>query len=622
MPNSRTHENLAFLMVAAIGVVYGDIGTSPLYALKSCFAIGDLPVNALNVLGLISLFIWALFLIVTVKYLLIVMRVSDQGEGGILILSTIAEKLDLARYAHIPLIMGIIGSSLIFGDGVITPAISVLSALEGLDLISPILSYYVLPLSVIILALLFYVQKGGSGIIGKYFGPVMIVWFLTLSITGIVGILDAPKILMAFNPYYAIQFMLTNGTVALMTLGGIFLVVTGAEALYADMGHFGRRPIQLSWTLFVFPSLLLNYLGQGALLLKDPSLVVNPFYHLVDEALLYPMIILSTVATIIASQAIISGVFSLVWQGIMLNYLPRLTVMHTSSHQIGQVYVPAINKILAFLTIMAVLTFRRSESLAVAYGLSVAGCMFITTWLVFIVAAKQWQWSKIVLILVFVPLVIIDTTFVMTNLVKILEGAWYTVLITLCAAYIVFVWIKGSKLLEDQKVTPHRDLKTFLRGYEKETPTKIPGTAIFMTRFPNKVPNSLVIHLNHNKFLHQKLLFVSIINLNVPKFNGEKKFTSQKISRSAYNITATFGFKEVPSLRKIMNWAKEQKIIMEEEDVSFFLSKGVPVISQHPVLSRFAENLYIFLSKNSLSAYEFYKIPNHRVIELGVRYRV
>ncbi len=305
-----------------------------------------------------------------------------------------------------------------------------------------------------------------------------------------------------------------------------------------------------------------------------------------------------------------------------MNYLPRLTVMHTSSHQIGQVYVPAINKILAALTIMAVLTFRTSDNLAIAYGLSVAGCMLITTCLVFIVAVKKWQWSKLALVSLFVPLVLIDTTFVMTNLVKIVEGAWYTVMITAFTSYIIFIWIKGSKALEEQKVSPHSSLKTFLADYEKETPTKIPGTAVFMSRFPNKVPTSLIIHLDHNKFLHKKILFVSIIILNVPKTKGVNKFSYEQINKTSYSITAKFGFMEVPSLRRVMNWAEEQKITKEDEEVSYFLSKGVPVASKLPALSGFSENLYIFLSKNSLSAYEFYKIPFNQVIELGVRYRI
>jgi KUP system potassium uptake protein len=620
--NNKKKCSLASLMVGSVGIVYGDIGTSPLYALKSCFVIGNLAVSEMNVLGLISVFIWSLLLIVTIKYINIVMRIDDQGEGGILILSSIADKLDLGKYAIVPMFMGIIGAALIFGDGVITPAISVLSALEGLQLISDHISNYILLFGFIILSILFYIQKSGSGLIGTFFGPIMIIWFVTLGILGLASIIQMPAILMALNPYYAVHFFMDNGLIALMTLGGVILVVTGAEALYADMGHFGRRPITLTWTFFVFPSLVLNYLGQGALLLASPEAIANPFYHLVPDMALYPMIILSTVATIIASQSILSGVFSLTWQAIMLNYLPRLTVMHTSWNQIGQVYVPAVNQILYVLTVTAILTFRTSDNLAVAYGLSVSGCMLITTCLAFLVASYKWQWPKIYLLGLFIPLVALDTTFMLTNIVKIVEGAWYTLLITSFASYVIFVWIRGSQALESQKAPPHQGLRSFLMQYEEENPTKIPGTAVFMTRFPTKVPNSLLIHLHHNKFLHKKLLFVSIIIKNVPKTNGDHKYSVVKLSKHAHVITANFGFMEVPSLRKIMNWAKEQKIMREDEDISFFLSKGVPVISQHTVLSRFGENLYIFLSKNSLSAYEFYKIPNHQVIELGVRYRV
>ncbi len=619
---STKKGSLVSLMIGAIGVVYGDIGTSPLYALKSCFSIGKLPVDESNVLGLISIFIWSLFLIVTIKYINVVMRVDDQGEGGILVLSTICEKLELGKYVYIPMFLGILGSALIFGDGVITPAISVLGALEGLVLISPEFSHFILPFAILVLSVLFYIQKSGSGMIGSYFGPIMILWFVTLGLMGIVSLIQSPTILLSFNPFYAVSFMVNNGWIALLTLGGTILVVTGAEAIYADMGHFGKRPITISWTFFVFPSLILNYLGQGALLLSEPEAIANPFYLLVPDMALYPMIILSTMATIIASQAILSGVFSLAWQGIMLNYLPRLTVTHTSSRQIGQVYVPAINLILYVLTITAVLTFRSSENLAVAYGLSVAGCMLITTCLVFYIAYKQWHWSKFTLAALFAPLIMIDITFVITNLIKIVEGAWYTVLITVFSTYVIYIWIRGSQALEDQKAVPHKSLKTFLMEYQEGHPTKIPGTAIFMSRFPNKVPNSLSIHLNHNKFLFKKLLFVSVVIKNVPKSNGDHKYSFTQITNSAYVINANFGFMEVPSLRKVMNWAKEQKIITHDEEITFILSKGVPVVSNHPTLSGFGENLYIFLSKNSLSAYEFYNIPNHKVIELGVRYRV
>lgn len=609
-------------MLGAIGVVYGDIGTSPLYALKSCFSIGGLPVTPENVFGLISIFIWSLLLIVTIKYIVFVMRVDEEGEGGILILSSICEKLDLGKYLVVPMVLGIVGAALIFGDGVITPAISVLGALEGLQIISPWLSEHTVIFAFIIITILFYIQKNGSGGIGMYFGPIMIIWFTVISVLGLVSIFRDPTILLAFNPYYAAMFFVHNGWMALLTLGGAILVVTGAEAIYADMGHFGRKSIAMSWLSFVLPALLLNYLGQGALLLSSPGSIENPFYFLVPVDAIYPMIVLSTLATIIASQAIISGVFSLVWQGIMLNYLPRLTVLHTSSEQMGQVYLPSINLVLYIFTISAVVVFRSSENLAVAYGLSVAGCMLITSFLLLLVAIKKWEWPLSYILLLFVPLLSMDFMFFGTNLIKILEGAWYAVLVTSIAAYTIFVWIKGSAALEDQKSSPHKGLKSFIQDYRKKHRTFIPGTGVFMTRNLNKVPSSLIIHLNHNKFMHKKLIFISVILQNVPKVTGENKYVFHQLMPSVYTITARFGFMEEPSLRKVLNWAKTNELIESEEELSFILSKGVPVISAYSKLSRFGELLYIFLSKNSLSAYEFYSIPNHLVVELGVRYRV
>ncbi|MBP6985392.1 MAG: KUP/HAK/KT family potassium transporter [Alphaproteobacteria bacterium] len=621
MKNKKDYS-LYSLIIGSVGVVYGDIGTSPLYALKSCFSIGDLPVTPENIMGLISIFIWSLLLIVTLKYIHMVMRIDDHGEGGVLILSKICERLLPQKKAIIPIIMGIIGGALLFGDGVITPAISVLGALEGLQLISPLFSPYILLLSCIILTGIFYIQKSGSGIIGSYFGPIMIIWFFTIGILGAQSIYHTPSILMAFNPYYAVHFLMHNNWVGFLALGGTILVVTGSEAIYADMGHFGRKPITISWTFFVLPALILNYLGQGAILLESGENISNPFYNLAPSYLLYPLIGLSTMATIIASQAILSGVFSLTWQAIMLNYLPRIKVIHTSSSQYGQVFVPAVNRILFFLTLTAVITFRSSENLAVAYGLSVAGCMWITTCLVSYYAYQQWKWPKWQLFAWFTPLILLDTIFVMTNLIKIVEGAWYTVLVTSFISYLVFVWIKGSEVLEEQKVAPSIGLKSYLTLHEKENQTRIPGTAVFMTRFPDKVPNSLMIHLHHNKYLHRKLIFISILVLSKPKTNGEDKFSSTKLNRHTYVIKANFGFMEVPSLRKIMNWAKEHGIVGEHEDISFFLSKGIPVPSPRSALSGFGENLYIYLSKNSLSAYEFYNIPYHKVIELGVRYKI
>lgn len=616
---SLAHKSL---IVGAIGIVYGDIGTSPLYALKSCFVMGNLPVNETNILGLISIIMLTLFLIVSIKYVSFVLKVDNHGEGGILALSSLCSKLNLGTYKKLPILLGIIGCGLFFGDGVITPAISILSAVEGLKLISPIFSEHVIWLTILILLGLFYIQKKGSGFIGQFFGPVMIIWFLTIGLLGLAQIIQTPFILKALNPFYAIQFFYHNGFLALKAMGGIFLVVTGAEALYADLGHFGKKSITLSWHYFVLPALLLTYLGQGALLIQSPEAISNPFYLLVPKIGLYPLIILSTIATIIASQAIISGVFSIAWQAIMFNYLPRMKVIHTSYKQIGQVYLPAINTILCIFTIMAILGFRSSENLAVAYGLSVSGSMLITTILVLIVANHEWKWQLYKIAFIFIPFIFLDLLFITTNLAKFFEGAWYAVLLTLIIIYTIRVWTHGNRAITYQVTTHHKSLEKFMMDYIKKYDQRIPGTAIFMTRDPDKVPNSLMIHLRHNKFLHEKLIFVSIITTDSPFDHHKDKFSFDLVCTNQYRINAKFGFKEDPNLHKIIHWAKSQKLIEKDEELSFFLSKGIAVSSPQAFLNGFSENFYIYLSKNALTAYEFYKIPHDKVIELGVRYKI
>lgn len=610
------------VVVSALGVVYGDIGTSPLYALKSCFTAGELAVNPENIIGLVSLICWVLFLVVTIKYVHLVMRVDEQGEGGILVLSHIAAKLKLGKYKKYPFILGVLGAALFFGDGVITPAISILGALEGLEVASPMFKDYILWMACLILALLFLIQKSGSHKIGQFFGPIMVVWFITLASMGIYNIIKAPYILAALNPFFALKFFYTHEITSFAVLGGIILVVTGAEALYADMGHFGKKPIKVSWTYFVLPALLLNYLGQGALLLMQPLAIKNPFYLLVPEGLSYPLVILSTLATVIASQALISGVFSVGWQGIMLGYLPRLKVIHTSFTQRGEVYVPALNIVLGILTIGAVLKFQSTENLAVAYGLSVAGVMLLTNILVFTIAYYQWKWRAWKLFLVFVPLVILDVIFVVTNLIKILDGAWYALTLAGMIIYVIRAWQQGNKALNRQKFHPRGTLSQFLTGWEMMYPQKIPGTAVFMTRLPDRVPNSLVIHLNHNKLLHEKMIFVSIQTSFKPHERGKDKYAIRMLGGNNFAVIAKYGFKEMPDLHKVIHFIQSHGIIKHGEELSFFLSKGIAVPDKRGVLSGLAEKIYIYLTKNSLAAYEFYKIPHEHVVELGVRYKV
>lgn len=621
MPN-KSSTPLAALLIGTIGVVYGDIGTSPLYALKTCFMMGHLTLNEANVLGIISLFAWALFLVVTLKYVFLVLRVDNHGEGGILALSTLCSDGTSKRNRSAIILAGILGAALFFSDGVITPAISVLSALEGLKVISSNFNHFIVPIAIILLIFLFVLQKRGTETIGKLFGPIMLVWFLVIGGLGLHQVCAEPGILRALNPYYAFEFFINNGKFAFLTLGGAILVVTGAEALYADMGHFGRKPISLSWNLFVFPSLLLNYLGQGSLLISAPESLANPFYSLAPTYALYPLIILATISTIIASQSVISGIFSVAWQGIMLEYLPRMRVQHTADHLIGQVYVPAINNILCIMTIAAVVQFKTSENLAVAYGLSVSAIMLITTLLVFLVAFRQWEWPVYKLAFLFTPLILIDLVFVNANIIKIVEGAWYTFLITIIGFYVVRLWMKGSNALNKYKELAHQNLKTYITEYRKNFSECIPGTAIFMSRHPNKVPNSLMIHLKHNKYLHEKMIFVSIKTLNVPRAKKEYKFSISKTAPGIFSIVAEYGFKEVPDLNRIVTRLRDKKILSPDECLSFYFSKGIPVQSPKEILSGFSEKLFIFLSRISLSAYEFYKVPHHQVIELGIRYKI
>ena len=615
-------EKFPTIFIGALGVVFGDIGTSPLYALKSCFTISNLPINEMNVFGIISLFIWALFLVVWLKYALLVMRVDNHGEGGLLALTTLCQKLKIFHKTAYLIVLSIIGMGLFFGDGIITPAISVLSAVEGLDVIEKSFSPYVVPVAISILTLLFVIQKHGSGSLGRFFGPVMIIWFLFLAITGIMKIIYSPLILKAFNPYYALSFLIHHQFAGITTLGGVVLVVTGGEALYADMGHFGRRSIQLSWGTIVFPALTLNYLGQGVALLNDPGSLANPFYALISGWALYPSVILATVASIIASQSIISGIFTITSQAILLGYLPRMRVVHTSARQIGQVYIGSINYILFALTVGATLMFGSSDALAHAYGLSVSGVMLLTSFLIIFVAYEEWQWPLWRLSFIFLPMIVLDGLFVITNMMKFLEGAWYTILVTAVIYFIVHVWMKGNKALESQKVTHHIDLSTYLENYKKEYAQRIPGVAIFLSRQANKVPNSLTIHLHHNKFLHEKAIFLSFTIKNSPFVLPKNRFEIKIMDKNSYSIDAKFGFKESPNINSVIHYLIGEGIIKNYDGVSVFLSKGIPVASNARTLQGFSEKLYIFLVSISQNASDFYKIPHHKVIELGVRYKI
>lgn len=608
------------LIVGAVGVIYGDIGTSPLYALKGCFSISNLTPTPDNVMGMISIFIWTLFLVVSVKYVGFAMSVDNHGEGGILVLSSLCNKIKPALLGTAPLWLGVLGVGFFFGDSIVTPAISVLSALEGLKITTQITHNQIVLLSLIILTALFVAQRIGTAFIGKIFGPVMILWFVVIAFVGILGITKGPQILGAFNPYYAFRFFFINGWSGFLTLGGFILVVTGAEALYADMGHFSRRSIVYSWNLLVFPALTLNYLGQGGLLLSSPEAISNPFYLLLPPQWLNPMVVLATLATIIASQSVISGLFSLSRQAIMLNLLPRMTVRHTSGAHIGQIYVRAMNQILYVLTVITVLHFQTSDNLAGVYGMSVAGVMLITLFLVIYYALKVWKWSWLKIALSFAPLMFLDLLMFGANLSKLLDGALYMIGIALIVEGIIYVWVRGNKALRTQKMKEDLDLQEFLKETITTTPGRIPGTAVHMCRYPGAVPMSLIIELRHNKFLHERLVFFSVITMDVPRVEGENKIQIEELLPGCYCIQNHIGFMEEPNLNRIVQWAYKNDLLPADEYLSFVFSKGVPVSTTRSLLGKLWQNLYIFMVRNSLDAFAFYKIPNNQVIELGVRY--
>lgn len=622
MKNHLSKAKLSTLIIASIGVVYGDIGTSPLYALKTCLAMSGQEINSSLILGIISLFIWSLILIVSIKYVKIVLSMDHNGEGGILALSSLASAVCPSKRRPQIIFLGILGMTLFFGDGIITPAISVLSAIEGISLMSHQLDLYVLPITVVVLTSLFGIQKYGTSTIGRFFGPIMIIWFVVLLTLGLYQIFQNPYILKAFNPYYAILFLKTNFKISFTIMGAIILVVTGAEALYADLGHFGKKPIRLSWTFFVFPSLMINYLGQGALLLSSPQAILNPFYLMAPEWGLKPLVVLSTLATIIASQAIISGLYSVAWQAMLLNYIPRMKVYNTSAQHIGQVYVPAINIIIYCLTIMAVLHFKSSKDLAFAYGFCVSAIMMLTTSLVFLIALEKWEWGWVKKFLLFGPLFLFDILFVSSNLIKFFEGAWYTIAITALITYLIYTWIKGNKALENQRVIVSMLLKEFVTTHLKNYPERIPGTAIFLNRDPLKVPSSLFMHLHHNKYLHEKVIFVSLLIQEIPYIKAEKRFCLESIEENNVQLVCNFGFKEVPDLNKILIWLEEKEVIHCREDVSIFISRRIPVSSKLKVLSGISEKIYMILVSLSQDAVDFYRIPPHKVLELGIRYKI
>jgi KUP system potassium uptake protein len=621
-PAAAGHPAHGALMLGALGVVFGDIGTSPIYAFReSIKAAGDRATEA-TVFGVLSLVFWAIVLVVAVKYVLVVMRADNEGEGGTMAL------LSLALPAAGPLrnallIVGLGGASLFFGDAMITPAISVLSAVEGVEFATPLLKPYVVPLAAVVLIGLFLIQSHGSGRVGRFFGPVMALWFALLALSGLWNIKAHPEVLAALNPQYALGFLThANGWIAFTVLGSVFLALTGGEALYADMGHFGRRAIRIDWFVFVMPALVLNYFGQGALILSDPAKTTNPFFSLVSESLVIPVVVLSTAATVIASQAVISGAFALVQQAIQLGALPRLEVRQTSEESVGQVYVPEINWLLAAAVLALVFGFRSSDALANAYGIAVAGDMLVTTILVTTVAIGVWRWPWLVVAPGAVIFLALDLTFVASNVHKIPEGGWFPLLVGAVALTLMLSWRRGRAVALARREEDATRLSDFVAGLSGPKPQlRVPGTAIYLTTREDVLPSALSLNLKHNGVLHEHLLLLKVTTSRAPRVAEDSRFTARDLAPGIRQIELRFGFAEKPDVVAALNAHKEQ-IGCDPSRASFFMGREVPVPSLRPDVPLWQEQIYAFMTRNAVRAPDYFLIPPARVVELGTKVEI
>jgi KUP system potassium uptake protein len=607
-------------LIGVLGVVYGDIGTSPLYAFQASLSYFGKQLDQNDIFGILSLIFWALIVTVTLKYVTFVMRADNNGEGGILALMALAQRVAVSEKIKSFLgLVGIVGAGLFFGDGMITPAISVLSAVAGLEVVSPGLGPAVDPISLIVIIILFLVQRRGTGSMGRAFGPVMTVWFVTIAIMGVLAIAQRPFILKALIPIYGFNFILTHRYLAFTVLGAVVLAVTGAEALYADMSHFGRRPIRAAWTWFVLPALLLNYFGQGALVLGDPSTADNPFFKLAPKMLELPLVILSTLATIIASQAVITGAFSIARQCIQLGLFPRMEVRHTSETEEGQIYVPQINAMLAIGVILLVLAFQTSDRLASAYGIAVTGTFLCTNILAVVVFRRQFGWSRPLALSVFGSFFIIDFAFFSSNTLKIFDGGWIPVVIGLSIVFVMTTWKRGRSLILARWTQDSLPLASFLARLPQSRIVRVPGTAVFMTGNLDFVPNALLHNLKHNKVLHETVFFVTVRTLDVPLAEPGDRATAEEVSPGIFKVTIFYGFMESPNIPRALESLSSQNIEFKPMQTSYFVGRETVVPASVPKLRFLRRWTFLFMARNAVSATEFFRIPSDRVVELGVR---
>lgn len=621
MQQAQDKKRLATLTLAALGIVYGDIGTSPLYSIKEVFggAHHPVPITPENVLGILSLFFWSLIIVVTVKYVSFIMRANNKGEGGIIALMTLA--LHKGRpgtwQQKLLVTLGLFGAALFYGDGVITPAISVLSAVEGLELITPAFKPYILPIALVVLVGLFVFQRRGTASVGALFGPVMVVWFAVLALLGALAIFDNPAVLAAINPLHALRFITGNSLLGFFALGAVVLCITGAEALYADMGHFGAKPIQYAWLGYVMPALLINYFGQGALLLADPSAVENPFYLLAPEWAMFPLVILSTVATIIASQAVISGTFSITQQAIQLGYTPRLEIQHTSDKEIGQIYLPGINWLLLVSIIALVIEFGSSSNLAAAYGIAVTGTMLITNILAIAVAIRLWDWSPVRAILGALPFICIDIGFFLANSVKIPDGGWFPLVFGLAIFILLTTWKRGRELLGARLAAEAMDLKPFIASITEGGVERVPGTAVFMTPNSESVPHAMLHSLKHYKALHEQVIILSVDVFDVPYVPDVDRVEVHRLNGNFSQVIVQYGFKDEPDIPAALALCAEAGLEIDMMDTSFFLGRETLIPKLGSDMAYWRELIFVTMFRNAGSATAFFKIPSNRVVELG-----
>jgi len=624
--HNKHSRNIWLLGLGALGVVFGDIGTSPLYALRECFSAEHaFPLVPENIIGVLSLIFWTIMVAICFKYMAIVMKADNKGEGGILSLMALAlsgEGKTHPRRRVVVVTLGLFGAALLYGDGIITPAISVLSAVEGLYLLTPAFEPYVIPLAIFILNAFFLMQRFGTGKIGVVFGPILVTWFAALAILGVNGILNNPAVLEAVNPYHAVDFFMRNGFHAFVVLGSVVLVITGGEALYADMGHFGRRPIRWAWFLVALPSLVLNYFGQGALLLTNPEAIENPFYLLAPKWALAPMVILATLATVIASQALVSGIFSLTRQAMQLGFCPRLSTVHTSSREIGQIYVPFVNWTLFIGVIWLVLTFKSSSNLAAAYGIAVTGTMVITTMLAYEVAIHRWNWGFLRAGIIFGLLLVFDMAFFGANIMKVTHGGWVPLVMGAIIYLLMVTWHKGRRILYTRLKERSVSIEAFCQMILRTPPLRVTGTAIYMAGDPSGIPVPLLHNLKHNKVLHERVAILTIQTKDEPFVPKKERVVLEEIIPNLYRIIVYYGFMETPKMKHILEACRQRDIHFNVADTTFVLGRETILPSAVPGMSLWREKIFAIMSKNAQRPTAFFKIPPNQVIEVGIQVEI